>query len=129
MTKKILKSAVIIAIVSLGNTSVVLAQSLVPERISPDQSVGKPSYIGVVQNLPSGSWTQILAAVIQFILAITGSLAIIAFTYGGIVMLTAQGQDEEIGKGKGILMWSVMALIIIAISYAIVVGIKNIVFV
>lgn len=129
MIGKIAKTVLIFAIVTIGHASIVSAQSIVPERLTPDQANMEASYIGVVQQLPSGSWTAILAGIVQFVLAITGSLALVSFTYGGITMITAMGKDDQITKGKGILMWSVLALIIIAVSYAIVLGITQLVFV
>lgn len=118
-------------IISFSSISIALADDrLVPTRNPVDQTPeGQGSFIGVIQQLPDGEWTTILAGVIQFILAITGSLALVSFTVGGVIMITAQGKDEQIGKGKGIIMWSVLALIIIAVSYAIVLGISNLVLV
>lgn len=86
------------------------------------------SKIGIVSNIAqrtSGDWTQILAGVIQFVLGITGSLAFISFTYGGVLMVTARGNEEQIKKGKDILTWSVIALAIIATSYAVVLGVSQ----
>jgi len=78
-----------------------------------------------VNRLPAGDWRLILQNVIQLILAITGSLTIIAFTVGGIMMVTSQGNEEQLSKGKAVLLWSVVALLIIAASYAIVLGITQ----
>lgn len=86
------------------------------------------SKIGIVSNIAqrtSGDWTQILAGVIQFVLGITGSLAFISFTYGGVLMVSARGNEDQIKKGKDILTWSVIALAIIATSYAIVLGVSQ----
>jgi len=44
------------------------------------------------------------------------------------MMITAEGNDEQIRKGKNIIFWSVLALAIIAASYAIVVGISQLKF-
>jgi len=98
---------------------------LIPTIVVPKTSEGKPSKLGVVAQLPASDWSILLANIIKFILAITGSLALISFTYGGVKMVTAQGKEDEIGKGKTVIFWSILALIIIAISYAIVVGITQ----
>jgi hypothetical protein len=88
----------------------------------------QPSKIDYVRNLPQGSWQQILAEVIKFILGITGTLALISFTVSGIMMVTARGEEEQITKAKMMVLWSVLALLIIAVSYAIVLGVSQLKF-
>jgi hypothetical protein len=83
------------------------------------------SKLALVSRLPQDDWRIILSGIIQTILGITGSLAFIAFTVGGVRMVTSQGNEERITKGKTIILYSVLALIIIATSYAIVLGITQ----
>ena len=104
------------------------AQSLVPTVEYPDQANKEATKIALVDKLPSSDWPVIMANVIKIILGVTGSLALVAFTVGGVMMVTAQGNEEKISKGKGILYWSVLALVIIAASYAVVVGITQLEF-
>jgi hypothetical protein len=127
MTKGIIKKIIISIIIILGVTfftSICNAQLLPNIKIQGTT----PSKLVLVQQLNWGSWQSILASVIKLILAVTGSLALLSFTVGGVMMITAQGKDEQISKGKGILLWSVLALVIIAISYAIVLGITQLKF-
>lgn len=84
--------------------------------------------IGIVQSLPKGDQQELLTRIIQIILAITGTLALASFTYGGIMLLTAQGNEDSIGKAKKLIMWSVIALLIIATSYAITLGVSQLQF-
>jgi hypothetical protein len=112
----------IMALASIGNT-IAFAQDLVPDRRLPDGST--VSKVQLVRNLPDNNWPVLLASIIQIVLAVVGSLALIAFTYGGIVMITGQGNEEQIKKGKEILLWSIVALIVIAASYALVLGISQ----
>jgi hypothetical protein len=124
MKKIILMSLFISAIMSI---SIAMAQSdLIPQVVTP---VTKgPSKIALVKQLPSGDWKSIVAQVIQLILSITGSITFVSFTVGGVMMVTAQGDDTKINKGKGILTWSLIALAIIAASYGIVLGITQLKF-
>ncbi len=84
-------------------------------------------HIKYVKSLPKGNWEKILADIIKLVLQITGSLALISFTVGGIMMITAQGGDN-LTKGKMVILWSIIALTIIAISYAIITGITQLQF-
>lgn len=89
------------------------------------------SKIGIVSNIAKnsqGTWTDILGNVIKFILSITGALAFVSFSVAGVMMVTARGNEEQIKKGKEILLWSLIALAIIATSYAIVLGVSQLKF-
>jgi hypothetical protein len=86
------------------------------------------SKINLVQNLPKGTWSQIIANVIKITLQITGTLAFLSFTVGGVLLVTAQGDEAKYKKGKSIIFLSILALIIIAASYAIVVGVTQLKF-
>lgn len=130
MIKKIKYFSIFIAVTLLCCPLMAKAQE---SSGDPDlfQRVTSPaeSKIRLVQGgLPSGSWQAILAEVIKLVLSITGSLTFIALTYGGIMFLTARGKDEQITKAKEILTWSMLALVIIAISYAVVLGITQLTF-
>lgn len=115
----------LIAAVVVISAATALAQTpeLYPSVVQVQGETGsKISYLG---RLPGGDWRYILSNVIQMILGITGSLALISFTVGGVMMITGQGNEETISKAKGIMLWSVAALVIIAASYAIVLGITQ----
>ena len=61
----------------------------------------------------------IIGNAIEGILGITGSIALLFFVYGGITWMTARGQAEQIDRGRKILVWAVIGLIVIFSSYAI----------
>ncbi len=86
------------------------------------------SKINLVQNLPKGDWWVALASVIRLVLQITGSLAFASFTYGGVLMIIARGDEGTYKKGKDIIFFSIFALVIIAASYAVVVGVTQLKF-
>lgn len=121
---------VLVTIFSLTAADISFAQPLF--EVAPPSPGSTVSKITLVKNLPGAkttkSWQDIMASVIRIVLAITGSLAFAAFTYGGVMMVTAQGNDEQIRKGKNILFWAILALVIIATSYAIVIGITQLKF-
>jgi hypothetical protein len=71
---------------------------------------------------PLGDLTipQIIGKVISILLGLSGALALLMFVYGGVVWMTAQGNTEKVGQAQKILIWSILGLIIIFTSYAIV---------
>ena len=61
-----------------------------------------------------------IGKIIKAILGIVGSLALVMFIYGGFNWMTAAGNAEKVEKGKQILLWATIGLIVIFTSYALV---------
>ena len=62
----------------------------------------------------------IIATIIQYALGLSGVLALIAFIYGGIWWLVSLGDSNKVTKGKEIMKWAVIGLLVIFSSFAIV---------
>ncbi|MDD3711066.1 MAG: hypothetical protein PHP37_00445 [Patescibacteria group bacterium] len=62
----------------------------------------------------------LIGRVIDSVLGVVGSLALIMFIYGGITWMTAAGNEQSVTKGRNILMWSALGLVVIFSSYALV---------
>ncbi|HPT08652.1 MAG TPA: hypothetical protein PLE28_03090 [bacterium] len=56
----------------------------------------------------------------EIILGIVGSLTLLMFVYGGVMMLISSGNSEQVTKAKGILMAAIIGLIIVFASYTII---------
>jgi hypothetical protein len=72
---------------------------------------------------PLGSVTdprQVIGLLIQGILSVIGSVTLLMFVYGGILWLTAMGDPKKVQKGRDILVWGIMGLMLIAGSYVLV---------
>ena len=63
---------------------------------------------------------KLIGRVINAVLGIVGSLALLMFVYGGITWMTSAGNDEKVKKGKDILIWATIGLVIIFASYSLV---------
>jgi len=63
---------------------------------------------------------KLIGKVINAILGIVGSLALAMFIFGGFTWMTAAGNAEKVKKGKDILVWATLGLVIIFSSYALV---------
>lgn len=68
------------------------------------------------QNL---STQTIIGQVINAILGIVGSIALVMFIIGGFWWLTAGGNEERVQKGRKTLEWATFGLIVIFSAYAI----------
>ncbi len=67
-----------------------------------------------------GSFRTLARTIINFFLYFLGFLATAMIIYGGILYVTSGGQDEQTGKAKKILMYAIVGIIIILLSFAIV---------
>ena len=61
----------------------------------------------------------LIGRVIKGVLGIVGSLALLMIVYGGFTMLTSGGAEAKITKAKGVIVWAVIGLVVIFLSYAI----------
>ena len=75
----------------------------------------------------SGSINQLIGKMINVIMGVVGSLALLMFVYGGIIWMTAAGSDERVKKGKNILVWSALGLIAVFMAYGLTKFIINLV--
>lgn len=64
----------------------------------------------------------LVTSIIRFLLGVVALIATLTFIYGGYVFLMSAGNAEAVKKGKDILLWSTIGIVIIlgswvAISY------------
>ena len=69
--------------------------------------------------LKSDNLPELIGYLIQALLGIVGSLALVMFIYGGIMWLTSGGNPDQVKKGKQTIIWAIMGLVVIFSAYAI----------
>lgn len=69
---------------------------------------------------------QVIVNIINYILGFLGLVAVAFVVYAGFLMVTAGGEEEAIEKGKKIITYAAVGIIIIFMSYAIVQMIANV---
>lgn len=62
----------------------------------------------------------LIGRIINAVMGLIGSVALLMFIYGGFTWLVSGGNPEKVKKGKDILIWSAIGLVIIFSSYALV---------
>jgi len=62
----------------------------------------------------------LIGKIINAVLGVVGSLALLMFVYGGLTWMTSSGSQEKIKKGRDIIVWSIIGLAIIFASYGLV---------
>lgn len=76
-------------------------------------------------NLTDASWTQIVTSVIKTILFVAGALVMIGLLVVGAMFMTGASNEENITKARKILIYLVIGIILISVSYALVSGISQ----
>lgn len=64
--------------------------------------------------------TFVIPFLTQFFIAFTGSMALISFVYGGVLYVTSFGEEGQTEKGKKIMMYASIGLVVAMLSYALV---------
>lgn len=65
-------------------------------------------------------FVRLFVNVAKWILGISGSLALLAFIYGGIMFLVSGGNSEKVARAKQIIIGAVMGLVIVLTSFIII---------
>jgi cytochrome bd-type quinol oxidase subunit 2 len=63
---------------------------------------------------------QSITTIINYFLGLLGLVAVAFLIYAGILMVTAGGNDEQVTKARKIIMYAVVGIVIILLSYTIV---------
>ena len=66
------------------------------------------------------SFRALILTIVDFFLGFLGLIAVLMVIYGGFLVLTSQGVPDAANKGKKILTYAGMGIIIILISFALV---------
>jgi hypothetical protein len=62
----------------------------------------------------------IIGKVINGVMGLVGSIALVMFIYGGFTWMLAAGSPQRVTKGKDILVWATIGLIVIFSAYGLV---------
>lgn len=79
-----------------------------------------PSNPSALRNpLGTNDPNELVGRIIKNVLGIVGSLALLMFVVGGLMWMLSAGSEQRVKKGKDILTWASLGLVIIFTSYAI----------
>ena len=79
-----------------------------------DASTDKPDIV------PGGSLRSLVLTIVNYFLGFLGLLAVIMIIYGGVTYVVSAGNDEAIGNAKKIIMYALIGIIIILLSFVVV---------
>jgi hypothetical protein len=129
MFKKILLSLGIVGLLST-TSGTALAAIQMPDYLRPSNLPGSTAAEAIDEAHPETAATQTLILyignLVSQVLLFMGSVAVIFIVIAGGNYIFAFGKDERIERGKRGIFWSLMGLITILFSYAIVQGIISV---
>jgi len=105
--KKYLKIFLLILIIGVGIT-------LCFEVFAVDQLTG---HGGVTSESGSEGVQHVIGLVLKSFLSVMGAFALVSFVYGGYLWLTSGGMPEKINKGKTVLVWTTIGIVIMLTSF------------
>mgnify|MGYP000329909870 CR=1 FL=1 len=75
--------------------------------------------------LKTSSIPELIGIVINAILGIVGSIALVMFVYGGLQWMLSGGNADRVKAGRQTFVWAILGLVVIFTSYIIVRTIFN----
>lgn len=69
--------------------------------------------LGVIQCTPTGFATSLYGVGLSFI----GVVALLFIVYGGFLILTSQGNPEQVGRGKSYITYSIIGVVLAVGGY------------
>ena len=76
--------------------------------------------VSISNPLNVDSLPKLINNVISGLLGVVGAISLLMVVIGGILWMTSGGNSDRIKRGKDTLVWAVMGLIVIFLSYAII---------
>jgi hypothetical protein len=108
------------ALAQSSNGTTTLSQSGSGQTTAPASAKTLTNPLKDSQGKPVTSFQQLLGVIINYLMGIIGSVALIMFIVGGLTWLTSGGNSTKVKKGKDIIVWSALGLALIFSSYALV---------
>ena len=62
----------------------------------------------------------LVLTIVDYFLGFLGLLAVIMVVYGGVTYVSSAGNDEAVGKAKKIIMYALIGIVIILLSFVVV---------
>ena len=74
--------------------------------------------VSVLNKLGTTDFSQLIGRGINVAMGVIGSIALVMFIYGGFLWMIPRGESDKAEKGRNILVWSSLGIVVIFASYA-----------
>lgn len=76
----------------------------------------------------TGTIISFINAVIDFLVTIASTIALVIFIIGCVILITSTGNTEQIEKGTAMIKYSIVGLLVVLLSYFLVIGVQSLFF-
>ncbi len=104
-------------------TAFSVALAAVPAVASAQWGIGKSN--AAASGLPDDTIYGIINRTMNWLLMILGFIGIIGFVIAGILYLTAAGDEDQIGKAKTAMMYSIIGIIVALMGFVIIRAVES----
>lgn len=114
-----LKSINLNKLISVGLLSVFLfafSYAIVGAQVSGDV---QPAITGV-EDFDKTTLTTTITSIVNYVIGIVAIIAVVMIVYAGYLYITAGMNEDNVKKAKTMLLWGVIGVVIVVLSYSIV---------
>lgn len=104
----------------LGLVIILMANPIINKVFFKIDTTKYPGVQPVRPGIDTQRLLQEIVGITNLVAAIAGPVAMLSLVAGGIMYMMAAGEEEKIGKAKKVIMWSVIGIVVIYGSFAIV---------
>jgi len=90
----------------------------IPNPLNPDEAKKPELITPTAQSIDRVDIADLSARIARGLMAPIGGLAFIFFVIGGFYWIFSAGNEERIKKGREIMMWSIIGIVVVFSSYA-----------
>ena len=131
MKLKKLQLGIMIMIIFISASPIVHAQDVNKPDIDKllytfeTEGTNDPTTTDYIASLPDADPGLVIGQITYYALVVANILAFISFLASGVFMIISQGNDEQLGKAKSMLNYTILAMVMCATALAIVTGITR----
>ncbi len=82
--------------------------------------------IKVTNPISTSDFNKLVGNTLAWVLSVAGSVALVMLIIGGIMYITASGDEQRINTAKKIVTWTILGLALVLVSYSIMVVVNQI---
>lgn len=114
--KQILTQALVVLAIMVGALSMFNLAANAAGILNPTDNLGAVSDATGGQTSLRG----LVLTIVNYFLGFLGLLAVVMVIYGGVTYVSSAGNDEAVGKAKKIIMYALIGIVIILLSFVVV---------
>jgi hypothetical protein len=97
------------------DTTAVVPPTLPDTVVTPVEEKKLPNFASLIKTEPE----EFIGNIVKGLLGLTGTVTVIMMVYGGLLWMTASGNEKAVGQAKQIILWTAIGLVLVFFSYTI----------